>query len=219
MFEKRTSLESLFHISKTHFQENANFCNLVRRKMRNNSDSFSMWAGKKEVNNIFHFHRFLSASLTQKIFSEHLRENPKNRFYSENSLWSRFSYSTRGQLKKVVVYLSFQKLSMTFTLTSPIPGTKIPIFGVLSLLGGFLLQFTMGSFYSFGNMMTYMTSYMRAHGSPNVTYEDFVVVQSTWGMTQGCVMPVSGFLIALIGEKAAMTSGAFIFRYTHKEFF
>ena len=100
LFEKRTSLESLFHISKTHFQENANFCNLVRRKMRNNSDSFSMWAGKKEVNNIFHFHRFLSASLTQKIFSEHLRENPKNRFYSENSLWSRFSYSTRGQLKK-----------------------------------------------------------------------------------------------------------------------
>ena len=102
---------------------------------------------------------------------------------------------------------------MTFTLTSPIPGTKIPIFGVLSLLGGFLLQFTMGSFYSFGNMMTYMTSYMRAHGSPNVTYEDFVVVQSAWGMTQGCVMPLSGFLIAFIGEKAAMTSGAFIFRY------
>ena len=110
------------------------------------------------------------------------------------------------------VFSSFQKLKMTFTLTSPIPGTKIPIFGVLSLLGGFLLQFTMGSFYSFGNMMTYMTSYMRAHGSPNVTYEDFVVVQSTWGMTQGCVMPVSGFLIAMIGEKAAMTSGAFIFR-------
>ena len=114
--------------------------------------------------------------------------------------WSRF------------LFFSFQKLKMTFTLTSPIPGTKIPIFGVLSLLGGFLLQFTMGSFYSFGNMMTYMTSYMRAHGSPNVTYEDFVVVQSTWGMTQGCVMPVSGFLIAMIGEKAAMTSGAFIFR-------
>merc|ERR1719225_203214 len=30
-------------------------------------------------------------------------------------------------------------------------------------------------------------------------------------MTQGCVMPVSGFLIAMIGEKAAMVSGAFIF--------
>ena len=60
---------------------------------------------------------------------------------------------------------------MTFTLTSPIPGTNVPIFGALSVLGGFLLQFTMGSFYSFGNMMTYMTSYMRMNGSPNITYE------------------------------------------------
>jgi len=100
---------------------------------------------------------------------------------------------------------------MTFTLTSPIPGTTVPIFGVMSLMGGFLLQFTMGSFYSFGNMMTYMTSYMRMHGSPNVTYEDFVVVQSTWGMTQGAVMPISGFIIQFMGEKAAMMSGAFIF--------
>ena len=30
-----------------------------------------------------------------------------------------------------------------------------------SLLGGFLIQLTLGSFYSFGNMMTYLTSYMR----------------------------------------------------------
>ena len=33
--------------------------------------------------------------------------------------------------------------------------------GILALLGGFLIQLTLGSFYSFGNMMTYMTSYMR----------------------------------------------------------
>jgi hypothetical protein len=101
---------------------------------------------------------------------------------------------------------------MTFTLTSSIPGTSLPLFGVLSLIGGFMLQFTMGSFYSFGNMMTYMTSYMRMNGSPNVTYEDFVVVQSTWGMTQGTVMPMSGFIIYFMGEKLAMTSGAIIFR-------
>jgi len=33
--------------------------------------------------------------------------------------------------------------------------------GLLALFGGFLIQLTLGSFYSFGNMMTYMTSYMR----------------------------------------------------------
>ncbi len=38
---------------------------------------------------------------------------------------------------------------------------RIPWRGVLALLGGFIIQLTLGSFYSFGNMMTYMTSYMR----------------------------------------------------------
>ena len=85
------------------------------------------------------------------------------------------------------------------------------------MLGGFLLQFTMGAFYSFGNMSTYMTSYMRQHGSPHISYDgkdnlvqpctiictisDFIVVQSTWGMTQGIVMPFSGFIINAIGQR------------------
>ena len=38
---------------------------------------------------------------------------------------------------------------------------SIPWRGVLALIGGFLIQLTLGSFYSFGNMMTYLTSYMR----------------------------------------------------------
>ena len=89
----------------------------------------------------------------------------------------------------------------------------LPVLGIAAVVGGFLLQFTMGTFYSFGNMMTYLVSYMRHHGSPNLTYTDFVVVQSTWGMTQGVVMPLSGFLIEFIGAKASMTLGATIFRY------
>lgn len=38
---------------------------------------------------------------------------------------------------------------------------RIPWRGAMALAGGFLIQLTLGSFYSFGNMMTYMTSYMR----------------------------------------------------------
>jgi len=92
------------------------------------------------------------------------------------------------------------------------PGKEsLPWRGVAAVLGGFLLQFTMGAFYSFGNMSTYMTSYMRQHGSPDITYTDFVVVQSAWGMTQGVVMPLSGFLIRAIGEKASMVAGSIIF--------
>ena len=33
---------------------------------------------------------------------------------------------------------------------------------------------------------------------------DFVIVLSTWGMTQGLVMPFSGFLINAIGPKVRM---------------
>jgi len=83
--------------------------------------------------------------------------------------------------------------------------------GIAAVFGGFLLQFTMGAFYSFGNMSTYMTSYMRQNGSPHITYTDFVVVQSAWGMTQGVVMPLSGFLINAIGQKASMVLGSSIF--------
>ena len=60
--------------------------------------------------------------------------------------------------KSLIFFVSLQ-VRMTFTLTSAIPGTNVPIFGVMSLLGGFLLQFTMGSFYSFGNMATYMVGF------------------------------------------------------------
>ena len=35
----------------------------------------------------------------------------------------------------------------------------------------------------------------------SANFADFVIVQSAWGMTQGFVMPLSGFLITAIGEK------------------
>ena len=41
---------------------------------------------------------------------------------------------------------------------------------------------------------------------------NFVCKIVTRGMTQGTVMPMAGFIIHLIGERAAMTAGAFLFR-------
>ena len=37
----------------------------------------------------------------------------------------------------------------------------VPWRAISSLIGGFFIQLTLGSFYSFGNMTTYMTAYMR----------------------------------------------------------
>jgi len=83
--------------------------------------------------------------------------------------------------------------------------------GVLALFGGFLIQLTLGSFYSFGNMMTYLTSYMRQNGSPDLTYADFIIVQSVWGMTQGVFMPLSGYVSRYTGPRVAMLVGCTIF--------
>ena len=38
-----------------------------------------------------------------------------------------------------------------------------PMAGYLAILGGFLLHLTLGTLYCFGNMNTYMTSYLRTH--------------------------------------------------------
>ena len=51
----------------------------------------------------------------------------------------------------------------------------------------------------------------RKHGHPGLTYNDFIVVQSVWGMTQGTVMPISGYIIKAVGQRAAMFGGCFIF--------
>jgi len=83
--------------------------------------------------------------------------------------------------------------------------------GILSVLGCFLIHLTLGSFYSFGNMMTYMVSYMRKHGAPDLTYGQFIVVNSAWGFTQGIVTPFSGFIVRAIGLKKAILLGCAIF--------
>jgi len=83
--------------------------------------------------------------------------------------------------------------------------------GVLSVFGCFLVHLTLGSFYSFGNMLTYMVSYMRKHGLPDLTYGEFIVVSSAWGFTQGIVTPFSGFIVRVIGLKKAIFLGCTIF--------
>jgi len=83
---------------------------------------------------------------------------------------------------------------------------------VITVFGGFLLQFTIGGAqYSFGNLTTYLVSYMRFNGSPDMTYTHFLNVMLTWGLTQGITMPFSGFIISVLGNKVSMILGVSIF--------
>lgn len=56
-----------------------------------------------------------------------------------------------------------------------------------------------------------MTSYMRSNSQPNITYTDFVVVHSSFGIVQGIVFPISGFVANAIGAKVAIVIGSLIF--------
>lgn len=60
--------------------------------------------------------------------------------------------------------------------------------------------------------MPYMVSFMRKHSaSPEVSYGDFIIVQSAWGITQGIVLPIGGALVGIIGEKCAVLLGSALF--------
>jgi hypothetical protein len=45
----------------------------------------------------------------------------------------------------------------------PSPVKQWRLAGHLSIFGGFLLHLSLGTLYCFGNMNTYMTSYLRIH--------------------------------------------------------
>ena len=43
--------------------------------------------------------------------------------------------------------------------------------GIFAIIGGFILHLTLGTLYCFGNMNTYMTSYLRTHVAGQVSRE------------------------------------------------
>ncbi len=92
---------------------------------------------------------------------------------------------------------------MPTTLT---PGQKFE--GILALAGGFFLHLTLGTLYSFGNMNTYITSYMRKHVNPELVYSDMVWIPTLATVGQGLFMTFSGHLEELIGVRFTIVLGS-----------
>ena len=57
----------------------------------------------------------------------------------------------------------------------------------------------------------------RMHGSPDLTYGDFIIVQSVWGMTQGMAFPLHGLVvkvgICFFGGKFKLTVVVYLEQY------
>lgn len=82
--------------------------------------------------------------------------------------------------------------------------------GVLALIGGFSLHLTLGTLYCFGNLNTYMTSYLRKHVHPGIEYSDMIWVPCLATVSQGLFMTYSGHLEERIGVRWTVITGALI---------
>jgi MFS family permease len=98
---------------------------------------------------------------------------------------------------------------------------KQKIEGILALVGGFSLHLTLGTLYCFGNMSTYMTSYLRKHVDPDITYSDMIWIPTLSTIGQGVFMTLSGHLEERIGVRftllvgsSIMTAGVYLTAFT-----
>ena len=85
--------------------------------------------------------------------------------------------------------------------------------GVLSLIGGFCLHLTLGTLYCFGNLNTYMTSYLRKYVHPGIEYSDMIWVPCLATVSQGLFMTYSGHLEEAIGIRWTIITGASIMSF------
>lgn len=95
---------------------------------------------------------------------------------------------------------------------------------VAAIVGGILIHLTLGNLYSFGNMMTYMVSYMHKNVSDSITYRNMIWVNSVTTASQGFFMVLGGFLEAKVGPRitcfigcSILSSGIMLTSITIKE--
>jgi hypothetical protein len=78
-------------------------------------------------------------------------------------------------LFKIANSRSFSKLQTTCH-QKLIMALKIK--GFSSVFGGFLIHLTLGTFYTIGNMNTYITSYLKKHGENGLTYSSAIWINT-----------------------------------------
>merc|ERR1711892_1459671 len=89
--------------------------------------------------------------------------------------------------------------------------------GLTCVLGGFILCLSFASDFSYPNINTYLTSYMRTTGyNPSLTYADFVFLSTTKTVVQGVSMPFIGVIARRMGCRPSIAIGSAIYRFILK---
>ena len=89
--------------------------------------------------------------------------------------------------------------------------TKWPIRGILCVLSGFIVNLMFGSWYTFGNTMPYMVSYMRESTGQDITYADFGSVQLVYGIFNSISFLIATALIPFLGTRPVLYIGCLLF--------
>jgi hypothetical protein len=85
----------------------------------------------------------------------------------------------------------------------------LPVAGLLTVLGAFLIELMLGAFYTFGNVMPYYVSYMRNVTGEDITYSQFNNVNLAYGISTGLGLFVGPLvLVHTIGYHGIMTLGS-----------
>ncbi len=93
--------------------------------------------------------------------------------------------------------------------------------GISSVIGGFLIHLILGTFYTLGNVNTYLTSYLRKNVDPEITYASSIWLNAAFMLGQGTLMSVGGIMENRCGPRyqfylllALYFITAFLFRLT-----
>jgi len=87
-----------------------------------------------------------------------------------------------------------------------------PTQGVNCILGGFILCLSFASDFSYPNINTYLTSYMRSNGyNPTLSYADFVLLTTSKVVITGISMPFIGNWAKKIGTRPSIALGSAIY--------
>ena len=90
--------------------------------------------------------------------------------------------------------------------------SSLPIRGILAVLAGFFINVTVGAFYTFGNLMPYIVSYMRNSTDPNITYSDFATVNFVFGIMNGISLALAPLIIMpYVGHRMTVLIGGLFY--------
>ena len=73
--------------------------------------------------------------------------------------------------------------------------------GISSVVGGFLIHLILGTFYTLGNVNTYLVSFLKKRVDPDITYASSIWLNAAFMLGQGTLMMAGGILENKIGPR------------------